>query len=95
MPSASAFIVPADVFFGTASFETASVIPAAIRKYALQWALYTPKGRGGLTAWELDQITLKPDIEIRVKANRQEYYGNQYDNGLSATLSEVQKYGKA
>lgn len=59
---------------------------------AKQWALDTQKGRRNLTTWELGNIALKlkPDLEARAKANQQEYHGNQYDSGLSATLPEVQ-----
>ena len=58
---------------------------------AKQWALDTQKGRRNLDKWELGKIALKlkPDIEARAKANQQEYHGNQYDSGLSATLPEV------
>lgn len=58
---------------------------------AKQWALDTQKGRRNLDKWELGKIALrlKPDIEARAKANQQEYHGNQYDGGLSATLPEV------
>lgn len=42
-------------------------------------------------AWKGCKIALrlKPDIEARARANQQEYHGNQYDSGLSATLPEV------
>ena len=58
---------------------------------AKQWALDTQKGRRNLDKWELGKIALrlKPDIEARARANQQEYHGNQYDSGLSATLPEV------
>jgi predicted TIM-barrel fold metal-dependent hydrolase len=58
---------------------------------AMQWALDTQKGRRNLDKWELGKIALKlkPEIEARAKANQQEYHGNQYDSGLSATLPEV------
>ena len=58
---------------------------------AKQWALDTQKGRRNLDKWELGKIALKlkPDIEARAKVNQQEYHGNQYDGGLSATLPEV------
>lgn len=58
---------------------------------AKQWALDTQKGRRNLDKWELGKIALrlKPDIEARARANQQEYHGNQYDSGLSATLLEV------
>ena len=59
---------------------------------AKQWALDTQKGRRNLTKWDLAQIALKlkPDIEQRAKENQQKYYGNQYENGPSTTLSGVQ-----
>lgn len=59
---------------------------------AKQWALDTQKSRRNLGTWELGQIALKlkPDIEARAKAKQQEYHGNQYESGLSATLPEVQ-----
>ena len=58
---------------------------------AKQWALDTQKGRRNLDKWELGKIALrlKPDIEIRARAKQQEYHGNQYDSGPSATLPEV------
>jgi hypothetical protein len=58
---------------------------------AKQWALDTQKGRRNLDKWELGKIALKlrPDVEARAKANQQEYHGNQYESGLSATLPEV------
>jgi hypothetical protein len=58
---------------------------------AKQWALDAQKGRRNLDKWELGKIALKlkPDIEARARANQQEYHGNQYDGGLSATLPEV------
>ena len=58
---------------------------------AKQWALDTQKGRRNLDKWELGKIALrlKPDIEAKARANQQEYHGNQYDGGLSATLPEV------
>ena len=58
---------------------------------AMQWALDIQKGRRNLDKWELGKIALKlkPEIEARAKANQQEYHGNQYDSGLSATLPEV------
>ena len=58
---------------------------------AKQWALDTQKGRRNLDKWELGKIALKlkPDVEARARANQQEYHGNQYDGGLSATLPEV------
>jgi hypothetical protein len=58
---------------------------------AKQWALDTQKGRRNLDKWELGKIALKlrPDVEARAKANQQEYHGNQYKSGLSATLPEV------
>ena len=59
---------------------------------AKQWALDTQKGRRNLTLWDLGQIALKlkPDLEARARARQQEYYGNQYESGLLATLPEVQ-----
>ena len=59
---------------------------------AKQWALDTQKGRRNLDNWELGKIALKlkPDLEARAKANQQEYHGNQYESGPSATLPEVQ-----
>ena len=58
---------------------------------AKQWALDTQKGRRNLDKWELGKIALrlKPDIEAKARANQQEYHGNQYDSGPSATLPEV------
>jgi hypothetical protein len=58
---------------------------------AKQWALDTQKGRRNLDKWELGKIALKlrPDVEARAKVNQQEYHGNQYKSGLSATLPEV------
>ena len=58
---------------------------------AKQWALDTQKGRRNLDKRELGKIALrlKPDIEIRARAKQQEYHGNQYDSGPSATLPEV------
>ena len=58
---------------------------------AKQWALDTQKNQRNLDKWELGKIALKlrPDVETRAKANQQEYHGNQYDSGLSATLPEV------
>ena len=59
---------------------------------AKQWALDTQKGRRNLDNWELGKIALKlkPELEVRAKANQQEYHGNQYESGPSATLPEVQ-----
>ena len=59
---------------------------------AKQWALDTQKGRRNLDNWELGKIALKlkPDVESRAREKQQEYHGNQYESGLSATLPEVQ-----
>jgi len=58
---------------------------------AKQWALDTQKGRRNLDKWELGKIALKlkPDVEARAKEKLQEYHGNQYESGPSATLPEV------
>ena len=58
---------------------------------AKQWALDTQKGRRNLDKWELGKIALKlkPEIEARAKTNLQEYHGNQYESGPSATLPKV------
>ena len=70
---------------------TMAVFEFADKLEAMQWALDTQKGRRNLDKWELGKIALKlkPEIEARAKANQQEYHGNQYDSGLSATLPEV------
>ena len=58
---------------------------------AKQWALDTQKGRRNLDKWELGKIALKlrEEIEAKAKANLQEYHGNQYESGPSATLPKV------
>lgn len=70
---------------------TMAVFEFADKLEAMQWALDTQKGRRNLDKWELGKIALKlkPELEARAKANQQEYHGNQYDSGLSATLPEV------
>ena len=59
---------------------------------AKEWALNTQKSRRNLSINELCKIAMKlrPEIEARAKAKQQEYYGNQYESGLSATLPKVQ-----
>ena len=60
---------------------------------AKQWALDTQKGRRNLDKWELGKIALrlKPDIEIRARANQSAAGGDKYavEKPLSATLPEA------
>ena len=58
---------------------------------AMRWAVETQKARRNLNIWELAKIALKlkPTVETKARARQQEYYGNQYESGLPATLPEV------
>ena len=59
---------------------------------AMEWMIDTQKGRRNLTTYQLGQIALKlrDKIEARAREKQAEYYGNQYESGLSATLPKVQ-----
>ncbi len=58
---------------------------------AKRWAIENQRGRRNLEKWELGKIALKlkADVEAKARANQQEYHGNQYDSGPSATLPGV------
>ena len=62
---------------------------------AKQWMVQTQRGRRNLEPWELGKIALKlrEEVEGRAKARQREYFGNQYDSGLPATLPEVHPAG--
>ncbi len=59
---------------------------------AMEWMIDTQKGRRNLTTYQLGQIALKlrDKIEARAREKQAEYYGNQYESGLSASLPKVQ-----
>ncbi len=58
---------------------------------AKRWAVENQKGRRNLDKWELGKIALKlrPEVEAKAKDRQQEYHGNQYQSGPSATLPEI------
>ena len=60
---------------------------------AMQWMINTQKGRRNLTKYQLGQIALKMKDRViaKARAKQAEYHGNQYESGLTTTLSEVQK----
>ena len=65
----------------------------ADRGSAIEWIILNQFGRRNLPAHERARLALrlKPVIAEKAKEKQAEYFGNQYDSGLSQKSVEVQK----
>lgn len=65
----------------------------ASRNEVISWIILNQFGRRNLPAHERARLALrlKPVIAERAKENQAEYFGNQYESGLSQNSVEVQK----